>query len=102
MSLHESITDARGVSQSETRRLSTTPTACCLARTFYECFCLFSLFLLFFLVLPFHIFLLLEEHLGDLGLYICATDLLVMAGDLAGELKLPLACFVDQLIDGAL
>lgn len=47
-------------------------------------------------------FLLLEKHLRDLGLYIRAGDLLVVASDLASELQLALACLVDQLIDSAL
>jgi len=47
-------------------------------------------------------FLLLEKHLGDLSLYICARDLLVVAGDLSSKLQLALACLVDKLIDGAL
>lgn len=46
-------------------------------------------------------FLLLEENLGDLGLYVRAGDLLMVASDLASELQLALACLVDQLIDSA-
>lgn len=50
---------------------------------------------------PFSNLLLLEKNLGDLGLYIRARDLLVVAGDLARQLQLALARLVDQLVDGA-
>lgn len=50
---------------------------------------------------PFSNLLLLEKNLGDLGLYVRARDLFVVAGDLAGELQLALARLVDQLVDGA-
>lgn len=45
---------------------------------------------------------LLEQHLGNLGLYIRARNLLVVTCDLARELQLPLAGLVDQLVDGVL
>lgn len=45
---------------------------------------------------------LLEQNLGNLGLYISARDLLVVTCDLARELQLALARLIDQLVDGVL
>lgn len=60
----------------------------------------FFLWSIFFHLFLFLFFSLLEQNLGHLGLYICARDLLMVAGDLARELQLALACLVDQLVDG--
>jgi hypothetical protein len=99
MTLHASTYRClgEGVSQSETRRLPTTPTACCFARTFMNAR-VFSSSIPF----PPANLLLLEKQLGDLCFYICARDLLMMTSDLASELQLALACFIDELVDGAL
>lgn len=78
----------------------------CLQRQLHACLRVFSctpapiLFFLFFSLL-FYAPLLLEQHLGDLGLYIRTRDLLVVTRDLARELQLALTRLVDQLVDGA-
>lgn len=64
-----------------------------------SCTPLLYLLIIFF---SFSIRSLLEQNLGNLGLYISARDLLMVTCDLARELQLALARLVDQLVDGVL
>lgn len=76
----------------------------CLQRRLHAALCVCSCtpLLYVFIFFSFSIPSLLEQNLGNFGLYIRARDLLVVAGDLARELQLALARLVDQLVDGVL